>query len=218
MAAAMFAIVASAALTGAALLLPKAIADQAAPALNNQTAVATCVLFPQLAFDLFLRDGTPVLLRCICPEDARLLGIFYSRLSDRTVYQRYFHGVSLASRASEAGLRQYCSADPRVECKLVALRSMASGENEVIAIAEIGLLRAAPRTMEWGLVIADQFQRSGLGKQICDHLLLVSRQAGAERIQCFALFDNLAVMRLARRFGFVLNYAGGGLIQGEFSL
>jgi acetyltransferase len=180
-------------------------------------AVATCVLFSEVAFDLFLKDGTPVLLRSMRDEDARLIGIFHSQLSDRTVYQRYFQSVKLVSRANEDEVRQYCRADLRVQCKLVALR-LSVGKNEIIAIAEIPLTSTAPRTMEWGLVIADQFQGSGLGKQMCDRLLLVSRQAGAKRIRCFSLFENIAVMRLARRLGFALQYAGGGLIEGELLL
>ena len=186
--------------------------------MKRKRAVATCVFVADVAFELFLKDGTPVLLRSIRDEDARLIGIFHSRLSDRTVYERYFHNVKLVSRANEDEVRHYCRVDPHIQCKLAALRVLATGKNEIIAIAEVGLTSTAPRTMEWGLVIADQFQGSGLGKQICDRLLLVSRQAGAQRIRCFSLFENIAVMRLARRLGFALQYAGGGLIEGELVL
>lgn len=186
--------------------------------MKSKTTVAACVLFPEVAFDLFLKDGTPVLLRSIRHEDARLIGIFHSRLSDRTVYQRYFRSVKLVSRENEDEMRQYCCDDPHVQSKLVALRAQATDENEIIAIAEIGLMSTEPRTMEWGLVVVDQFQGSGIGQLICGRLLFVSRQAGAQRVQCFTLFENVAVMRLARRFGFALEYVGGGLMKGELLL
>lgn len=174
--------------------------------------------FSRDAFHLFLEDGTPVLLRSIRHEDARLIGIFHSRLSDHTVYQRYFQCVKLALRANEPEVQRYCSAEPQAGCKLVALRTLATTEDEIIGIAEIGLISTAPRTVEWGLVVADQYQDSGLGKQICDCLLLVSRKAGAQRVQCLSLFENIAVMRLARRLGFAVQYSGGGLMEGELLL
>lgn len=70
--------------------------------------------------------------------------------------------------------------------------------------------RTAQRTVEWGLVVADQYQGSGLGKQICDCLLLVSRQAGAQRIQCLSLFENIAVMRLPGIWGSLCSIQGAG--------
>src|SRR6202795_4912330 len=41
-----------------------------------------------------LRDGTPVRLRAIRPDDKERLRIAFERLSPRSVYRRFFHTVT----------------------------------------------------------------------------------------------------------------------------
>ena len=45
-----------------------------------------------------LQDGTPVIIRPIRPEDEALLIHFHEKLSEQSVYLRYFHALNLSQR------------------------------------------------------------------------------------------------------------------------
>ncbi len=47
-----------------------------------------------------LRDGTPILIRAVEPEDKHLLEIGFEHLSDRSRYFRFLHTVHYQKRAS----------------------------------------------------------------------------------------------------------------------
>ena len=47
---------------------------------------------------LALADGTPVIIRSICPDDEPLMAQFHGVLSQQSVYLRYFHAIHLSAR------------------------------------------------------------------------------------------------------------------------
>jgi acetyltransferase len=55
-----------------------------------------------------LKDGTPVTIRPIRPEDEPLMVKFHRALSERSVYMRYFHLISLDYRVAHERLTRIC--------------------------------------------------------------------------------------------------------------
>src|ERR1700747_2919021 len=80
------------------------------------------------------KDGTPVTIRPIRPEDEPLMVKFHGTLSEQSVYLRYFHMEKLDSRVAHDRLLQKCFIDYESEMALVAdLQDPSTGEREILA-------------------------------------------------------------------------------------
>jgi len=162
-----------------------------------------------------MRDGTPVIIRPIRPDDEPLMVKFHSTLSDRTVYMRYFCTLSLARRTDHERLAQICSCDYVSEMVLVAERKDPNtGERSILAVGRLNKLRQdemkTTNEAEAALLVADAQQRQGLGAELLRRLLHVARDEGIHRIVAEMLRDNVAVQAVFKKFGFRLSSIDGG--------
>ncbi len=62
----------------------------------------------QYVWEWRLKDGTPVTIRPIRPEDEPLMVQFHTTLSERSVYLRYFCSLSLRTRVEHERLVRIC--------------------------------------------------------------------------------------------------------------
>ena len=53
--------------------------------------------------------------------------------------------------------------------------------------------------------MSDAFQCAGLGSEILRRLLDVARSEGLERVHSLVLRENLGMLRLCRKFGFLIS-------------
>jgi acetyltransferase len=132
--------------------------------------------------------------RPIGPQDAKRDERLFHRLSQRTRYQRFMqHLAELPPPMLERFTRlQY----PR-ELGLAALHPESG---EFIAVG-----RYAPRPQggaEFALVVADEWQRKGLGRALLERLCAAAREAGYEALYGHVLADNRDMLELARHLGF----------------
>ena len=155
-----------------------------------------------------LKDGTPVIIRPIRPEDEPLLVKFHQTLSERSVYFRYFHMVNLLQRTSHERLTRICHIDYDREMALVVERRAtgAAGMGDEREILAVGRLSRTPGTGEaegeFALLISDRYQRQGLGTELLGRLVQVGRDEGLRRITAEILPENLGMRRVAERLGF----------------
>jgi acetyltransferase len=162
-----------------------------------------------------LRDGTPVILRPIRPEDESLMIKFHGQLSEQSVRMRYAEGLRLDDRTAHDRLVRVCFGDYDRELALVAERRVAGGP-EIIALGRLSRERARGNTdAEFSLLVADPWQGKGVGGQLLARLIEVARQEGITRIYAEILEANLHMQRLCARLGFVMGPADGGVISAE---
>jgi acetyltransferase len=153
-----------------------------------------------------LQDGTPVTIRPIRPEDEPLLVHFHETLSEMSVYLRYFHHIQLSQRVSHDRLIRICFTDYDRELALVVERQdAATGQREILAIGRLSRLRGTEEA-EFSMVVSDRYQRQGLGGELMRHLLQIGRAEKLRRIHADILPDNIAMQRLAAKFGFRLEF------------
>lgn len=128
---------------------------------------------------------------------------FHQTLSDRSVYLRYFHMEKLSSRVAHTRLARRCFVDYDTEMALIAEYFNAeTNRNEIIGVGR--LARAASENeAEIALIVADQFQKCGIGAQLMKHLIRVGRDEKLERIVAVVLPENMGMRVLAARHGFV---------------
>jgi acetyltransferase len=159
----------------------------------------------QYIFHEELRDGTPVTIRPIRPEDEPLMVRFHETLSEQSVYMRYFHMMNLDQRTAHERLTRICFIDYDREMALVAEHTdPETGEREIMGVARLSRRGAAPDEAEFSVLISDRFQRRGIGTLLLSRLLEVGRAEDLHRITAEILFDNRPMQRISKKLGFHL--------------
>ena len=152
-----------------------------------------------------LRDGTPVTIRPIRPEDEPLMVKFHETLSEESVYMRYFHMMNLTQRTAHERLTRICFIDYDREMALVAEHTdPETKEREIMGVSRLSSRGALPDEAEFSVLVSDRFQRLGLGTLLVSRLLEVGRAEGLERITAEILFDNHPMQRISKKLGFHL--------------
>ncbi len=149
-----------------------------------------------------MKDGTPVLVRPIRPEDEPLLVKFHGTLSDASVRLRYFHPIKLSQRVSHERLSRICFNDYDRELALVAeRRDPSTGECSILGIARLSKLPGTSEA-EFGILISNVWQRRGLGAHLLGRLLQVARDEHVSKLSADILGDNVEMQQLTQKLGF----------------
>jgi acetyltransferase len=153
-----------------------------------------------------MKDGTPITVRPIRPEDEPLMARFHESLSERSVYMRYFHAMNLTRRTAHERLTRICFIDYEREMALVAEReNPETGEPEILGVARLSRNRADPSEAEFSILVNDRYQRQGIGTVLMEKILEVGREEGLRHITAEILFENRAMQHLIKKFGFRLH-------------
>jgi len=145
-----------------------------------------------------LADGTAVTLRAARESDGELLQEFIRGLSVKTRYQRFFSPIhELTPRM----LDRFTHNAPRDAMTIVAVVRQ-DGREVVIAMAQY-VADPFPERCDFGVVVADEWQRSGLGRKLVESLICIARAAGFERIEGDVLADNVPIHHLMLNLGFM---------------
>lgn len=144
-----------------------------------------------------LADGTPVTLRAARPDDGELIQELVRGLSMKSRYQRFFSPIhELTPRM----LDLFTHNAPTQAMTLVAVVQQ-DGKEVAIAMAQY-VADPFPDRCDFGVVVADEWQRGGLGRKLLEALICIARAAGFERIEGDVLVENVAIHRLMRDMGF----------------
>jgi acetyltransferase len=150
-------------------------------------------------------DGTPFTIRPIRPEDEPLMVRFHEALSEETVYARYFEHLKLSQRTAHERLTRICFIDYDREMALVAeARDPETGEVEIAGIGRLSKARGLPEA-EFAILIADRWQRRGLGTELLRRLVRIGREEGLDRIWAEMFASNRGMRRASEAAGFSLS-------------
>jgi acetyltransferase len=154
-----------------------------------------------------LKDGTEVTLRPIRPEDEPAMVRFHQSLSERTVYFRYFGALQLSQRIAHERLTRICFIDYDRQIALVADRKdPQTGAHDIVAVGRLTKHHTAP-SAEFAVIVADRYQRLGLGTELMQRMIQVGRDEKLKRMLGYTLTENVEMQRLLTRLGFVLDRA-----------
>lgn len=154
-------------------------------------------------------DGKTITLRPIRPEDEALMVKFHETLSNRSVYLRYFHSMSLGSRVRHERLVRVCFGDYDREIVLVAETHNAfHGSQGIVGVARISRTHGA-QDAEMAIIVCDEWQRSGLGSELLKRIVQIARQEKIRVIKAEILRDNVGMQTVMRRMGFRLKLTDG---------
>ncbi len=144
-----------------------------------------------------LNDGSHILIRPLEAKDQQREFTFIKNLSPES---RHFRFLSTLKEPGESLMSQLMDVDYRRRMAYVAL-IMDGGE-----LVEIGVARYAASegdgTCESAVVVADQWQRKGLGNRLMNHLIDAARKNGFEYMFSIDSAANTHMRRLADELGF----------------
>ncbi len=153
-----------------------------------------------------MKDGTPVTIRPIRPEDEPLIIKFHEKLSARSVYLRYFQPLKLSTRTAHERLTRICFIDYDREMALVAERRDASGgEPQILGVTRLSKVHGTD-SAESAVVILDEVQHLGLGTELVRRSLDVARGEKLKRVISNILPENFEMRAVCKRLGFSLHH------------
>lgn len=142
-----------------------------------------------------LRSGDTVAVRPIRRTDAPALAEGVARLSEQSRHRR-FH--SPMPRLSERMLDYLTDIDHHDHEALVALPI---GSTEIVGVARFIRWAGTPDSAEMAVVVADDWQRRGLGAMLLRALAQRANEVGVDHFTAEILAENSAVLELVGRLG-----------------
>jgi len=151
-----------------------------------------------------LRDGTRIVIRPIRPEDRQIEKDFVRNLSDESRYFRFFNALR---DLSETALTRFTQVDYDREMALIAVISENGGETE-IGVARY-VVNPDGRSCEFAIVVADAWQRMGIGSKLMHSLMGSARSRGLETMEGWVLSGNTRMLALMDGLGFTIDASAG---------
>jgi len=151
-----------------------------------------------------MKDGKEVVIRPIRPEDEPLMISFHEKLSERSVYLRYFQPLKLTQRTAHERLTRICFIDYNREMALVAERKNEAGEPELLAIGRLSKIHGRDEA-ELAAVAIDAAQHKGLGTELYTRLIAVAREAKLKKLVSIMLPENREMRALCTKLGFKMS-------------
>jgi len=163
--------------------------------------------------DVILRDGSTLRLRPPVRSDADAILDFFGALSEQSLYMR-FHGFpSLGPEVVEQVLESDWAERGALLATLVD-----DGAEHVVALANYIRLRD-PSAAETAFVVADTYQRRGVGTRLVEQLAERAARHGIERFVALVLPDNRRMLDVFEALGFELTRElAGGEVEVAFPI
>ena len=151
----------------------------------------------QYESDWMMRDGTPVLLRPMKPEDEPLVSDFLGKCSEDTLYFRYF---KLIKRWTHEMLIRFTQNDYDRELGLMAI-GQPPGPEVMMGVSRL-VMDANRESAEFAVIIADPWQGKGLGPKLLERVISIAREQGVKVLWGEVLATNQPMLEMVKRLGF----------------
>jgi acetyltransferase len=148
-----------------------------------------------------LKDGSEVTIRPIRPDDGELEQEFVRGLSAEA---RYFRFMDAVRELSPRMVSHFTRVDYDRHLALIATAERDGGEIEV-AVARYVAQEDGERC-EFAVVVADAWQRKGLGRRLLEALMAAARNAGIRVMYGDVLAGNSGMLRLMDSMGYGMRF------------
>ncbi len=145
-----------------------------------------------------LGDGTMLMLRAIRSDDEERLHDTFERMSERSVYLRFF---SPLKRLPEGLAHRLANVDYQDRFALVASSKDKDDGREVLqGVARYDRI-AGTTSAEVAIAVVDDLQGRGLGSELLLRLAAMARASGITEFMLMVLPENQSMLRLLQRLG-----------------
>ena len=126
---------------------------------------------------------------------------FHMGLSEQTVKLRYMYNFPLEERITHERLAALTFIDYDREIALVAIDENGD-ESRMVGVGRLEMMSGTKEVAEFGILVADDYQRQGLGSALLSRLLSIGKQEGVERVFGKLLVKNRDSVEFLHNFGF----------------
>jgi acetyltransferase len=148
-----------------------------------------------------LKDGTPVLLRAIRPEDEPLWHALLASCSPESLRLRFRHMFKATTHEMAT---RFCFIDYDRELAIVAERE-GDGQRRLLGVGRL-IADADHREAEYAVLVGDPWQEQGLGSMLTDCCLEICRDWKIELVVAETAPDNPRMIQIFERRGFDVRY------------
>jgi GNAT superfamily N-acetyltransferase len=164
-----------------------------------------------------LRDGAPVRIRAIQPEDREALRWGFTQLSTEAIYHRFFQ---TKRELTEEELTYLTELDFKDHVALV-VEAEVEGLVHLVGVGRFVRLKAENRAdrAEVAFTVGDEFQGRGVGTLLLEHLARIARELGYTAFEAEVLPDNRLMLEVFEHSGLLKREtARDGVVHVELSL
>jgi len=154
------------------------------------------------------RDGKTVILRSITSEDKRMEKELIDGLSLQSSRYRFFHVIK---EATEEMVNQFCDIDYKNEVAIIAEYN-SNDKKRNVGVVRL-FIDSNLQTGEFAILVADNFQDSGLGTKFMETLIEIGREKGLRSIYGIVLADNDKMLTLVKEFDFSIGANSDGEVK-----
>jgi GNAT superfamily N-acetyltransferase len=150
-----------------------------------------------------LRDGGTIRIRAIQPDDKPRLIAHFAHLSPESVYHRFF---TMKKSLTPQDLRNYTELDFVDAVGLVATAGDGA-EERIVGVGRFFVIPdrpGAPRRAEVAFAVEDAQQGRGIATQLLAQLVPWARRSGVVSLEGDVLDDNIHMLHVFSRMGFVV--------------
>ena len=160
-----------------------------------------------------LRDGTTILLRPIRPEDETLWSDMFHHLSEKSIRYRFFGKIKDVPHDIRT---RYCNIDYDRELAIVAELNE-GGHKKILGIVRL-IIEPNGKAGEIAFIVADAWQRLGLGSKMVDYMIEICKDKNLETIYAVMRIDNMQAIHLLKKMDFKLEFIGDGTTKAILDL
>ncbi|WP_419662429.1 putative acetyl-CoA synthetase [Desulfosarcina variabilis str. Montpellier] len=147
------------------------------------------------------KDGRPLFIRPVRPEDVPLFVTFRESLSESSLYYRFFRNIS---EFTPRQLHLFTTIDYDREIALIALANI-DKEEKMLGVIRI-LSHPDRKKGDFYIIVADAMQGQGIGSILLHTALDIARKQGYETIFGVVLPENEGMKNLSKKVGFQVKF------------
>ena len=162
-----------------------------------------------------LREGTPLTIRSVRPDDRDRMRDAYGRLSPEAIYLRLF---APKKELAESELTRLIEVDFDREVALVATIGAGTQES-VIGGGRYVSANNDRRAAEVAFTVDGRYRGQGIASRLLQHLAAIARGRGITRFEAEVLAENRPMLAVFARSGLAVERRReGGVVHVELSL
>jgi acetyltransferase len=154
-----------------------------------------------------------VFFRPIRPEDEPALGRMLQKVSNDSLYMRFFGFIP---KITHAWMIRFTHIDYDREMAIVAEINQGAGR-EMVGVVRI-IEDAWRENAEYSILLADYFQGQGLGSLLTDYIIGIAKERKIKKIVASVLAANASMIRLFEKRGFTFHKEEHDIYEVELEL